>query len=188
MNSDKSLKRINVILEIFLITVITAVVIFFVGLTAAKSVYKVKYSEYIEEYCKAYGLKESTVLAVIKAESNFKVKAVSKNGAKGLMQITDGTAEFIADKLGEENYDIFDPQTNIRFGCWFLSYLSLAYDGDTVLIHSAYNAGKGNVDKWLADEKYSKDGKLQVIPFKETSAYLTKIKRNIKMYKRLYNL
>ena len=56
------------------------------------------------------------------------------------------------------------------------------------LVIAAYNGGSGNVNKWLNDDSYSKDGKsLDLIPFEETSMYVKKITKNYKMYNKLYS-
>ena len=74
-------------------------------------------------------------------------------------------------------------------GCWYLNNLSKEFNGDTELILAAYNGGRGNVNKWLSNGEYSKDGKaLHKIPFKETEEYVRKVKFSYNIYKYLYNL
>ena len=122
-------------------------------------------------------LEASLVLAVCKAESNFNCGAVSVKGAKGVMQLTDATFMFVSDKyfLGYSPDDIFDADKNIDAGCRYLEYLfERFFDEYTVLC--AYNAGEGNVKKWLEDERYSHDGKkLYNVPYKETARYVEKV-------------
>lgn len=137
-------------------------------------------------YSDEYSLDRYLVMALIKAESNYIYDAQS-NVAKGLMQITDETADWICEKLSIENADIEDPQTNINMGCYYLSYLLDYYDDETLAL-AAYNAGMGNVNKWLLDEKYSKTGKtLDEIPFAETKKYIEKIEKGKNIYLNLYN-
>ena len=83
-------------------------------------------------------------------------------------------------------FDIYDPDTNIRYGVWYLSYLYGRFDSwDNAF--AAYNAGPGNVSKWLKDSEYSSDGEtLSYIPFKETRNYVVKVNRAIEVYDRLY--
>ena len=71
-------------------------------------------------------------------------------------------------------------------GCYYLKELMDTY-GNMELAITAYNAGTGNVDKWLADEKYA-DGKggLADIPYPETKRYVTKVLKTYKMYNKLY--
>ena len=102
------------------------------------------------------------------------------------MQITDKTAEYIAKKLGIEYYDVFNVDTNVNFGCFYLKYLYNRFNNmKTALV--AYNAGEGNVALWLMDKSLSDDGKtLKEIPFLESREYLNKIEQNFAKYKKLY--
>ena len=102
------------------------------------------------------------------------------------MQITDKTAEYIAKKLGATNYDIFNVDTNVNFGCFYLKYLYNRFNNmKTALV--AYNAGEGNVALWLMYKSLSDDGKtLKEIPFLESREYLNKIEQNFAKYKKLY--
>ncbi|MGL4732011.1 MAG: lytic transglycosylase domain-containing protein [Clostridium sp.] len=155
-------------------------------------IYPLKYESYIIKYSKEYDVDPNLVAAVIKAESKFKNDALSHRGAYGLMQIMPDTADWIASQIGmgEITYDrLYDPETNIKMGCWYLNNLSYEFNGDLDLMMAAYNGGRGNVQKWLKDDNYSKDGEnLHVIPFKETDKYVKKVNKNYNMYKKLYNL
>lgn len=156
-----------------------------------KFVYPIKYKEIVMAYAREFEIDPPLVAAVIRTESNFGASAESKKGARGLMQITPATGQWIAEKLGVKNYNddmLYDPETNVRMGCWYIRHLAGLYRGDFVLIFAAYNGGRGNVDKWLKDESLSRDGKtLEAIPFKETENFVNRIKRNYMIYKELYN-
>ncbi len=156
-----------------------------------KQLYPVAYSEYVEEYSKQYGVDKYLVYSIIKAESGFDSSAVSPRDAKGLMQILDSTGEWAASKIKIENFDadmLMEPETNIRIGCWYISSLLKQYDKSEVLALSAYNAGSGNVAKWLKDPDLSSDGvTLKRIPFEETNNYVAKVEKFYKMYKKLYD-
>ena len=137
-----------------------------------------KYNEYVEKYSKEYDLNENLVYAVIRAESNFDYEATSRKYAKGLMQITDATGLWAMQEMGLNDITpekLYDPETNIMIGCWYLRKLTDQFNNtDTAL--AAYNAGSGNVSKWLNDENYSKDGvTLYKIPYGETDKYTKKI-------------
>lgn len=137
-------------------------------------------------YSKEYGIDDSLVYSVIKVESKFNKKAISKRNAKGLMQISEITQNWAQEELGLENIDIFDPETNIKIGCWYLNKLFKEFN-DLDLVITAYNGGSGNVSKWLKNDAYSRDGnKLHEIPFEETKNYLEKVKENYRVYKALY--
>lgn len=142
------------------------------------------YSEHVDIYSEKYGVEKSLVYAIIKAESNFKPDAVSKKGAKGLMQLMEDTAAWCGERLGYGTPNLFDPGTSIEMGTFYLRYLLDMYRGNEKTALAAYNAGHGNVDRWLSDDKYSKDGlTLDTIPYKETEKYVNKIMS----YKKVYN-
>ena len=152
-------------------------------------VFPYKYTDYVEKYSEEYDLDPLLVLAVIKAESDFEEQAVSNRGAKGLMQVMDNTAEWACKEIGINYFMpnmLMDPELNIRLGCWYLHNLRDEFK-DLDLIIAAYNGGSGNVNKWLNDDEYSKDGEtLSYIPFKETKKYVDKVKTNYSVYKYLY--
>lgn len=150
-------------------------------------VYPNSYKLQVSEYSRKYEIPDELVYGVIRAESKFDARAVSDKGAIGLMQIMDSTGKWAAEKIGLGDLDLFDPDTNIEIGCFYLSYLLDKYNGNEKCAIAAYNAGQANVDKWLGDEKYSNDGKTLVkIPFAETEKYVEKVQKNIKKYSFLY--
>ncbi|MDV4152314.1 lytic transglycosylase domain-containing protein [Clostridium sp. AL.422] len=176
-----------------ILTILIAILIAYYGFLFAmkKYVYPYKYAEYVNKYSEEYELDPYLVLAVIKTESNFDTTAVSKKDAKGLMQIMDTTSEWAAEEL-EINYFIpsmmFDPELNIKMGCWYINNLENEFDEKLDLVLAAYNGGSGNVNKWLSYEEYSKDGEnLDYIPFPETKKYVDKVKANYNIYKYLYD-
>lgn len=137
-----------------------------------------------------YSLDPYLVLAVIRCESSFQSDAVSGAGAVGLMQIMPDTGTWIAHKLGMDDVYapdmLYDPEMNIRFGCWFLRFLTDRFHGERVPILAAYNAGHGRVEKWLADPLYAPDRKLINIPFPETARYVEKVQAAYDAYRSLY--
>lgn len=154
--------------------------------------YPREYSEYVEKWAKEYGVPEYIVYSVIKAESDFDPNTVSSADAVGLMQIraaeSSNTFEYIAGMVGDK-YDPslhFDPNTNIKYGTYYLSYLYSRFDNWST-VFAAYNGGEGNVSKWLKDPTCSLDGKtLYRIPFTETKDYVKKVNGYCKAYRRLY--
>ena len=165
--------------------IIIIILLFF----SAKAVYKTEYLNIIGRECQKYNIDNYEILSLIKAESNFKADAVSSKNAVGLMQLTINTAYWCGKQIGMDNIqinDLYVPEINIMLGVYYYSYLKERYgDLDTTL--AAYNAGMGNVDKWLKDNKYSENGEdLDSTPFQETNRYITKINNNLKIYKFLY--
>ncbi|MGN1098530.1 MAG: lytic transglycosylase domain-containing protein [Clostridia bacterium] len=141
------------------------------------------YKDTVEKYGREYGVERDLIYAVIKAESNFDPAAVSHAGAKGLAQLTDATARYVAEMIGIEydSGDSFKAEKNIQLAVYYLRYLLNKYDGDLHCTIAAYNAGEGNVDKWLAS-----DSGVESIPFKETERYVKKVKLYRKIYGVLY--
>lgn len=181
------MRKVIVRLFVIFILIISAL---FGGEFFLKRAYPLDYFEYIQKYSEQYKLDPHLVAAVIRTESNFKVEARSHKDAHGLMQITEGTALWIAEQMKLTYFevnDLYTPETNIRMGCWYLDNLRQEFKGDFDLMLAAYNAGRGNVNTWLRDERYSKDGeKLQYIPFKETDKYIKKVKVSYNIYKYIY--
>lgn len=155
-----------------------------------KIIYPTKYSEFVEKYAEENGLDKYLVYAIIKAESNFNPDVTSSSDARGLMQLMEETAverSNIIDDTTVETYDLYDPETNIRLGTSYFSYLLGIYDGNTVLALIAYNAGLGNVQQWIQDGIIKSDGSdIENIPYKETSNYVRKILRDYQMYLKIY--
>lgn len=174
-----------------LVIVLVIIVIAFFGTESLlKSyVFPFKHKEAILEYSKEYNLDPYLVLAVIKAESKFNSNAESHKGAMGLMQITASTAQDIANQMGLTDYSkekLYEEDYNIRMGCWYLNDLRNEF-GNMDLFIAAYNAGRGNVTKWLNNSEYSNDGKkLDYIPFKETKKYVDRVNTYFRIYKDLY--
>ena len=157
-----------------------------------RSAYPAEYNEYIFQYSQEYGFEPSLIYALIYTESGFNPDAVSSADAIGLMQITEDTFEWAQNRanVGEAipANELFDPETNIHYGVYILSLLREEFSDEPTML-AAYNAGIGNVRRWLADSHYSEDGSTLIdIPFKETKDYVEKIPKAQKMYKALYNL
>ena len=151
-----------------------------------KALYPLKYESSIVEYSQKYNLDKYLVMGVISAESRFSEDAVSSKSAKGLMQLKDDTAYWCAEKYGIEG-EIYEAEVNIEIGCAYLRYLLDLFGQDTENALAAYNAGQGNVKKWLADERYSNDGEnLHTIPFAETREYVERVEKRMKIYSKLY--
>ncbi len=146
--------------------------------------YPLEYKDEIAQYSSEYEMDPYMVCAMIKAESSFRTGAVSGDGAVGLMQVLPSTGEWVAGKLGIENFSedmLTDPAVNIRIGCWYLHYLDGLFGGNTDHMIAAYNAGQNNVLKWIAE-----DENLENIPFQETENYLNKVNAYYEIYKGLY--
>ena len=157
-----------------------------------KGEYKRDYSDYVTTYSLKFGVPEYVIYAVIKVESDFRPNVTSSAGAAGLMQITSGTFADITGKyMLNENLSyskVYDPDTNIRYGTYYLSYLYKQF-GNWSTVFAAYNAGIGNVSSWLQNKFYSLDGKTLIsypAEFSETKNYVRLANKAVDVYKRLY--
>ena len=136
------------------------------------------------------GIHPAYVAAIILRESSYDPKATSSVGARGLMQVMESTFEFVRKKLGEDNTtfaDMYDPTTNIRYGCWYLGYLSRMFNGDPIKIACAYHAGPNNVKLWIMN--YTADGQtltLDEIPKDDSRYYAGKVVNAYDIYYQHY--
>ncbi|WP_209860407.1 lytic transglycosylase domain-containing protein [Paenibacillus shirakamiensis] len=128
------------------------------------------YDNYIKQASTTYGVPESLIKAVIDTESSFDPNSLSSAGAKGLMQLMDGTAQ----GLGVSNS--FDPAQNIDGGTKYIAYQLKRYNGNISTAMAAYNAGPGTLQKLGITNDQQLLDKLSLLP-KETQKYITKIAR-----------
>ena len=169
----------------WLITIFTLLILCVSALVLAINMrFPVRYMDIIE--ANAGELDPTWILAVIMAESSFRPEAESHRGAQGLMQLMPTTAEWVAELMGKEDFDpetVWQPEVNIALGSFYLNWLYRYYNEDLNLALAAYNAGLGNVNRWLADPDFSSDGRnLDVIPFNETANYLRRVTFNQRIY------
>lgn len=154
-----------------------------------KMQYPIEYTQLVEKYSAEYGVDKVLVYAVIKTESGFDPKAKSSENALGLTQILPMTFDWLSFKIGDgaELDDLYEPETSIKYGTWFLDYLIEKY-GKTETAVAAYHAGPGQVSEWLENDEYSDDGKtLKKIPFKDTNYYVEKVMKAYDVYSDLLN-
>jgi hypothetical protein len=126
------------------------------------------YNDLIQIASRKYGISESLIKAVIDTESSFNPQVVSSAGAKGLMQLMDGTAQ----GLGVS--DSFDPAQNIDAGTRYLSYQLKRFDGQENMALAAYNAGPGRVQRLGISTDAELMNHLSSLP-EETRKYITKV-------------
>ncbi len=153
---------------------------------AMRYFYPVNYMEEIKRHSEAYSLSSHLVMAVISTESKFDKDAVSHRDAKGLMQLRSDTAKWCIEKfsIDAKGRDIYDADLNIEIGCAYLRYLLDKFGSRLPTALAAYNAGEGNVKKWLDSEGGGYE--LKDIPFTETEAYVDTVLKRLKIYEFLY--
>lgn len=151
----------------------------------ARRYYPYDHREEIEQYAAQYGLDPLLVAAIIRSESSFRPQAVSRVGACGLMQLMPETAQWMAEKNGMAYSDeqLFEPAYNIRLGCAYFAYLKGRFDSPTAAL-AAWNAGEGNVRRWLTEGRLMEDG--ADIPYPETRQFIKKVNDAYEKYRWLY--
>ncbi len=185
---NKGTKKIYSLITVIFVIVVAFFLTVFLYAFIERKLYPVKYSTYVEYYAKENNIPKEKVYAVILTESKFNEYAVSHAGACGLMQLMPSTYKSIAEEL-ERIPDmnlIFDPAVNICCGSYLLSKLYNKY-GSWEIVYAAYNAGEKAVDRWLEDDKYSKNGVLINIPYRETEKYVKKVADAEEVYKKIYD-
>jgi soluble lytic murein transglycosylase len=134
-------------------------------------------------------LDPALIAAVIYAETKFSPRT-SSAGAEGLMQILPATADFLAKRSGATTFttsDLATPSVNIAYGSYYLRYLLDRYHDNKVLALAAYNGGETNVDRWVASaQAHGHAFTVSDIPFPETRAYVAKVLRAQRDYRKTY--
>ena len=169
----------------YTVSVVVITILIFIYFCA---LYPFGYSQYISKYTAQNQLSPSLVASVINAESRFNPEAKSSVGAMGLMQLMPSTAEFIC----KQNDLIYSPtrlnnaEYNIQLGTAYIRYLKEKFPDNYTML-CAYNAGEGNVARWLTDARYSNDKiKLISTPFPATNYYAEKVLNDEKIYKKFF--
>ena len=187
----KTISNKNIITKITVFLLIVAVILMLVLWCLRTFVFPLKHFDIIKEEAAKNNIDPYLILAIIKTESGFDKNVTSSKQAKGLMQIMNSTAEEMNqdEKLELTEESIYNENINIALGCKDLSSLIKKYNGNYYLAVISYNAGMGNVDKWLKEGIINNDLDDIVnnnIPFKETKNYLKKVITYYKIYRKLY--
>lgn len=160
------------------------------GRALAYRLYPFPYPRWVRGAATRTGLDPRLVLAVMRTESGFRPWALSRDGARGLMQVTMPTATWIAaqDRLGAPSpARLQEPGYNIMLGSWYLGYLQHRFAGQLPAALAAYNAGPQRVQQWLAAGTW--DGRaatVDAIPFPETRRFVRRVLGTYAIYRRLY--
>lgn len=177
------LKKIITLFIIIIIAISSTYLYFIIN-------YPLSYQMTIKKYSEQFNVDPYIVAAIINVESKYDRDAISNKDARGLMQIAPITGQWASEELKIQDFnveDLFKPELNIMIGTWYLNMLNKEFDNNLQLVLAAYNAGSGNVAKWLQNKKSSDDGvSLKDIPYPETREYVKKVENNIRIYKTLY--
>lgn len=147
------------------------------------------YWKHVEKYSKKYGLDPHLTYAVIREESRFKSRALSRSSAHGLMQIIPSTGRLISRALGMSysRWKMYNPRVNIYMGTYYLSGLIKRFNGNVSLALAGYNGGPVRVERWRKKyKKFDVDEFVEDIPITETRNYVKKVLKSYYGYKRTY--
>ena len=150
-------------------------------------VYPRAYWDAVSATAERHGVDPYLIVSLIRQESLFDPRAVSRANAVGLMQLLPRTAARLTDAPLDGGRALFDPGLNVRLGTTYLRDLLDRYRGSAVLALAAYNAGEAAADKWLAQFGHLEaDEFIENISFRETRGYVKLVLRNYRTYRRLY--
>lgn len=156
-------------------TIVAAVVLVGVWFCLFYLLFPLRYTNEINAAATKYQVEPALIAAVINAESGFNKNKISPKNAIGLMQILPATAEYVS----QQPCNLFKAAENIAVGTQYLAYLISKFkDVNTALF--AYNAGEGNVTRWLKEQQVER---LTSCPFAETNAYVAKVQKGLKIYR-----
>jgi soluble lytic murein transglycosylase len=148
------------------------------------------YRHSLEEYSRQQSLDPFLVAALIRQESEFNTKAVSRANARGLTQVMPSTGRQLSRQLKIPRYRtsmLFSPDTNLKIGTYYLKALSDQLQGRWEETLASYNAGKSRVNSWTSSANYHEPAEfVESIPFSETRVYVQSVLRNAEVYRRLY--
>jgi soluble lytic murein transglycosylase len=146
----------------------------------------------VQEAAEQVQLDPFLVLSVIRQESAFNARAVSRSDARGLMQLLPTTGREVSQRLGLEAFRadlLYEPRLNVRLGAHYLGRLAETHRGNLILALAAYNAGPGRVRRWVQDLSTADwDEFVESLPFEETRGYIKSVLRNYGVYQGLYTL
>jgi soluble lytic murein transglycosylase len=136
----------------------------------------------------AFDVEPALVLAVMRQESAFSPVAVSSSNAQGLMQVIPSTWDWLAELQREPPGDPFDPDTNVRYGTYYLRWLLNYFGGDLELAVASYNRGQGYIRRLFEGDLVAsdKDELYRHIDALETREYLQRVTLHLETYRALY--
>ncbi|MBO8171841.1 MAG: lytic transglycosylase domain-containing protein [Bacillaceae bacterium] len=165
--------------EILLLLTLVSLFLLLNSATVWKAMYPIHYQEEVKTASRQYDVDPYLILSIIQIESNFNHNRISKKGAVGLMQLMPDTARWVIEQAGfpeESIYNLDQPVINVHLGSWYLSFLDRKFNGNETAVVAAYNAGPGNVERWLSEGTW--DGRMETIehiPYGETRHYLHRV-------------
>jgi soluble lytic murein transglycosylase len=158
-------------------------------LTLWQLAYPRPYEQYVRAAAEEFDVDPLLLWAIMHTESRYDPEALSWARAQGLMQLIPSTAEWAAESADPlfTPLDVYDPQTNIRLGAWYMRWLLDYFDGDLELAVTAYNGGPGNASTW--DEQVSRrEDFFRWISYGESREYVNRVFTAYHVYRQLERL
>ena len=144
----------------------------------------------LERYSKQNGLDPFLLAALIRQESEFNPKAVSRSNARGLTQILPTTGRELSRRLKVRPYNtarLFQPVVNLQLGTFYLKSIVDSLGGRLEAALAAYNAGPSRAHAWLSWGEFREPAEfIETVPFTETRNYIQTVLRNADTYRRIY--
>lgn len=195
-SNAENLVGLMIFIIIMLLIAVGVLIIFREPETAEKAksffTYTTDYEEYVIKYSNEYDIDPRFIFAIINTESHFDPEAESEVGARGLMQIMPDAFDWIKFRLDDERDltfdDMYDPELNIQYGTYMLSYLYDDFDCSYELAAGAYHQGMNAVHGWIDDgtidpEHFSINENLDDVPSELTKDYIYKVMKAFDKYK-----
>jgi soluble lytic murein transglycosylase len=155
-----------------------------------KLAFPLPYRRELEKNSRLRSLDANIVAALIRQESEFDPRAVSRARAYGLTQVLPSTGRQISRRLGIRRFRtdmLYQPEINLKLGTYHLKSLLEEHDGHWERTLAAYNAGKSRVREWLTWGNFREPAEfIETIPFTETRNYVQIVLRNAYIYRTLY--
>jgi soluble lytic murein transglycosylase len=145
----------------------------------------------VQKYAREHDVDAFIVAGLIRQESEFNPRVVSRAKAYGLTQILPSTGRDLSRRVGLRAFQpamLFDPAVNLRLGTYYLKILMKSFEGRWEDVLAAYNGGGTRVRKWRGFGEFREQAEfIETIPFDETREYVQSVLRNAAVYRRLYD-
>ncbi len=151
--------------------------------------YPTYFADLIEAEAAERGIDPLLLYAIVRQESLFEASATSSAAAHGLMQVIPATGEWIATRLGWQDYRrelLYRPYVSIKFGTYYLWSALQMFDGNLLAALAGYNAGPGNAARWWERANGDDDQFFVRITLSEPQVYIQRIVAYYATYRRLY--
>lgn len=155
-----------------------------------RTAYPQNYWDLTQQAADGYGFDPRIFFSLVREESSFNKDIVSWAGARGLSQLMPATARQVGGWLGMSvtKETSFDPLSNLKIGTRYMEYLQERFEGNMFLAVAGYNAGEGNVEKWLRQRgNKPTDEYIEDIPYRETRGYVKRVLGTYQVYRTVYD-